>query len=239
MSSRIYWPSLSAPGSLPSIAMSERSSLQEPGGHWHPTIHLRVPERVQRYVSRFVFIGKDQIWWGSLDDSILINWNSLFHLQAKTAPSLMPVPQVPVPMVLVVPIGITTTTVPAHLASRERTAATTLMSAASLACASMAAFALTPTGPSAASASLDTVDAHVRCPFFPVPHHSVLMGAPVDRPVTIPMSVLAYQVQRLSVSLIEHTCRHTKQLKSVYRSYSLHRLLELGYRHTDFPRLMT
>lgn len=107
----------------------------------------------------------------------------------------MPVPRAPVPMGPAVPTGITTTTVPAHLASRERTAAMTLKSAASLVCASMVASALTPMGPFAASASLDTVGAHVRCPPFPVPHHSVLMGAPVDRPATIPTSVLAYQVE--------------------------------------------
>ncbi len=129
-------------------------------------------------------------------ESSYFNWIQFtFNLQAKTAPSLMPVPQVPVPMGPVVPIGITTTTVPAHLASKERTAAMTLTSAASLACASMAAFALTPMGPSAASANLDTAGAHVRCPPFPVPHLNALMGAPVDRPATIPMSVLAYQVE--------------------------------------------
>lgn len=69
----------------------------------------------------------------------------------------------------------------------------TLTSAASLACASMVASALTPMGLSAASANLDTVGGHVRCPPFPVPHPSALMGGPVVRPVTIPMSVLAYQ----------------------------------------------
>lgn len=121
--------------------------------------------------------------------------HSLFNLQAKTAPLLMPVPQVPVPMVLGVPTGITTTTVPAHLASRGRTAAMTLMSVASLACVSMVAPALTRKGPSVASANLDTAGAHVRCPLNHVPHLSVLMGAPVDRPANIPMSVLAFQVK--------------------------------------------
>lgn len=125
--------------------------------------------------------------------------------EAKTAPSLMPVPPVPVPMGPVVPIGITTTTVPAHLASRERTAAMTLMSAASLACASMVASALTPMGPSVVGANLDTVGAHVRCPPFPVPHLSALMGAPADRPVTIPMSVLAYQGLRVTTVKIMWT----------------------------------
>lgn len=107
----------------------------------------------------------------------------------------MPVPQVPVPMGPVVPTGITSTTAPAHLDFREKTAAMTLMSVASLACASVVASVLIPMGLSVASASLDTVGAHVRCQPFPVPHRSVLMGAPVDRPATIPMSVLAYQVK--------------------------------------------
>lgn len=113
--------------------------------------------------------------------------------EAKTVPSLMPVPQVPVPMEPVVPIGITTTTVHAHLATRERIAAMTLMSAASLACASMVASALTPMGPSIASASQDTAGAHVRCPPSRVPRLSALTGEPVDRPAIIPTSVLAYQ----------------------------------------------
>lgn len=147
------------------------------------------------HISQFVFIRNDKIWEGGSKVYVLTELNSLFNLQAKTAPSLMPVPPVPVPMGPVVPIGITTTTVPAHLASRERTAAMTLMSAASLACASMVASALTPMGPSVVGANLDTVGAHVRCPPFPVPHLSALMGAPADRPVTIPMSVLAYQVK--------------------------------------------
>lgn len=121
----------------------------------------------------------------------------------------MPVPQVPVPMEPVVPIGITTTTVRAHLASRERIAAMTLMSAASLACASMVASALTPMGPSIASASQDTAGAHVRCPPSRVPHLSALTGAPVDKPATIPTSVLAYQVELLSVSIMKHTCIQT------------------------------
>lgn len=120
---------------------------------------------------------------------------SLFNLKAKTALSSMPVPQVPVPMGLAVPTGITTTTVPAHLASRERTAAVTLMSAASLACASMVASALTLMGPTVASAHLDTAGAHVRCPPCRVPHHSVLMGVPVVRPANIPTSALASQVK--------------------------------------------
>lgn len=116
--------------------------------------------------------------------------------EAKTAPSLMPVPQVHVPMVHVVPIGITTTTAPAHLASRERTAAMTLMSAASLACASMVVSASILMGPSAASANLVTAGVHVRCPPSPVPHLSALMGAPADRLATVPTSVLAYQAFR-------------------------------------------
>lgn len=49
MSSRVYWPILPAPGSLSPFTLSERSSLQEPGGQWRPTVLLRVPERVQRY----------------------------------------------------------------------------------------------------------------------------------------------------------------------------------------------
>ena len=123
------------------------------------------------------------------------DYNSLFNLQAKTALILMPVPGVPVPMGPVVPTGITTTTVPAHLATRERTAAMTLMSAASLACASMVASAQTPKDPSAVVANLDTAGPHVRCPPCPVRHLSALMGAPVDRPATIPTSALAYQVE--------------------------------------------
>lgn len=107
----------------------------------------------------------------------------------------MPVPQVPVPTVLVVPTGITTTTVPAHLASRERTVATTSMSAASLACVSMAVPALTHKGHSVVSANLDIAGSLVRCPPNHVPHLSVLMEAPVDRPVNIPTSVLAFQVK--------------------------------------------
>ena len=39
------------------------------------------------------------------------------------------------------------------------------------------------------------------------------MGAPADRPVTIPMSVLAYQVKWLSIHLIEHTCTHTNKIR--------------------------
>lgn len=49
-------------------------------------------------------------------------------------------------------------------------------------------------GPSAVSASQATAGAHVRCPPCPVHHLSALMGAHVDRPAIIPMSVLAYQV---------------------------------------------
>lgn len=57
--------------------------------------------------------------------------------EAKTAPSLMLVRQVPVPMEPDVSIGITTITVPVRLASKEKTAAMTLTSAASLVFASM------------------------------------------------------------------------------------------------------
>lgn len=49
MSSGVYRPILSVPGSLSPITLSEWSSLQEPGGQWRPTVLLRVPERVQRY----------------------------------------------------------------------------------------------------------------------------------------------------------------------------------------------
>ncbi len=153
-----------------------------------------VCQRGFRGMSFTVDLWRDQIWERRLKVPILTEYHSLINLQAKTVPSLMPVPQVLVPMGPDVPIGITTTTVPAHLASRERTAAMTLTSAASLACASMVASALTPMGPSIASANLDTVGAHVRCPPSHVPHLSASMEAPVDRPVTIPTSVLAYQV---------------------------------------------
>lgn len=142
----------------------------------------------------------------------------------------MPVPQVHAPMVPVVPIGITITTVPAHLDSRERTAAMTLMSAVSLVFASMVASVLIPKGPSTASANLDIVDAHVRCPPFPVLHHSALMVAPVDRRVIIHMSVLACQVCKHSKTIIYHTC------------FSVHNLFfsqAPSYRHTNFPKLMT
>lgn len=154
-----------------------------------------VREGSEVHPSQFVSIWKDQMLEVKLKVSTLTEYNSLLNLQAKTAPSLMPVPQVLVPTGPDVPIGITTTTVHAHLASRERTVAMTLTSAASLACASMVASAWTPMGPSAVSATLDTVGAHVRCPPFPVPHLSALMGGHVDRPVTIPTSVLAYQVK--------------------------------------------
>lgn len=49
MSSRVYRPILSVPGSLSPITLSEWSSLQEPDGQWRSTVLLRVPERVQRY----------------------------------------------------------------------------------------------------------------------------------------------------------------------------------------------
>lgn len=62
---------------------------------------------------------------------------SLFDSQAKTAPSLMLVRQVPVPTEPDVSIGITIITVPVRLASKERTAAMTLTSATSLVFASM------------------------------------------------------------------------------------------------------
>lgn len=114
----------------------------------------------------------------------------VFHFQAKTAPSSMHVPQVPVPMGLAVPIGITTTTARVNLAIRGKTAAMTLMSAASLGRVSMAASALTLLDLSGASASKDTVGVHVRCPPYPVPHLSALMEGPVARQVTIPTSVL-------------------------------------------------
>lgn len=51
-------------------------------------------------------------------------------LEVRIVLSLMRVPQVLVPMVLVVPIGIITTTAHAHLGIRERTVAMILMSAA-------------------------------------------------------------------------------------------------------------
>lgn len=66
-----------------------------------------------------------------------IDFCSLFDSQAKTAPSLMLVRQVPVPTEPDVSIGITIITVPVRLASKERTAAMTLTSAASLVFASM------------------------------------------------------------------------------------------------------
>lgn len=105
----------------------------------------------------------------------------------------MPVPQVLVPMVPAVPIGIITTTAPVHLDFKERTAAMTLMSAESLACASTVVYALTPMGPSAASAHLGIVGVLVRYQSCPVPPLSALMVALVDRPVTTLMSVLACQ----------------------------------------------
>lgn len=111
------------------------------------------------------------------------------YYQAKTAPSSMHVPQVLVLMGPAVQIGIITTTVRAHLATRERTAAMTSMSAASLEHVSRVASALIPMGLSGASASKDTVDGLVRCPPYPVPHLSALMEAPVAKQVTIPMSV--------------------------------------------------
>lgn len=142
----------------------------------------------------------------------------------------MPVPQVHVPMVPVVPIGITTITVPAHLDSRERTAALTLMSAVSLVFASMVAFVLIPMGPSTASANLDIVDVHVRCPPFPVLHHSALMGAPADRRMIIHTSVLACQVCKRSKTIMYHTC---------FREQNLFFSQAPSYRHTNFPKLMT
>lgn len=63
-------------------------------------------------------------------------------------------------------------------------------------------------GPSAVSASQATAGAHVRCPPCPVHHLSALMGAHVDRPAIIPMSVLAYQVQFLFSRAVEHTQTH-------------------------------
>lgn len=146
------------------------------------------------HLSEFVLIIKIFIISDNKNyESTYVNW--IFNLQAKTAATSMPVPRAPVPTGPVVPTGITTTTVPAHLASRERTAAMTLMSAASLACASTVASASIPKGRSAVSANLDTVGARVRCPPCPVPHLSALTGAPVDKPATTLMSVLAYQVE--------------------------------------------
>lgn len=43
-------------------------------------------------------------------------------------------------------------------------------------------------------------------------HRSVLMGARADRPATIPTSVLAYQVEQLSVSLNIDTFRCTNKM---------------------------
>lgn len=78
MSSRIHRPSLSAAGSLSSIPMSEWSSLQEPGGQWHPTILLCVPERLQRYSTsmRIFLLWKDLVWPGK-SESLHVNWMQL------------------------------------------------------------------------------------------------------------------------------------------------------------------
>lgn len=122
----------------------------------------------------------------------------------------MLVRQVPVPTEPDVSIGITIITVPVRLASKERTAAMTLTSAASLVFASMVEPAWTSMGPSAVSASQATAGAHVRCPPCPVHHLSALMGAHVDRPAIIPMSVLAYQVEFLFSRAVEHTQTHSR-----------------------------
>lgn len=76
---------------------------------------------------------------------------NFYDTQAKTAPSLMLVPQVHVLTGLAVSIGITITTVLAHPGIKERIAAVTLMSVANLVLVSMVACVLTRLGPSAAS----------------------------------------------------------------------------------------
>lgn len=61
-------------------------------------------------------------------------------------------------------------------------------------------------------------------------HHSVLMGAHADRPATIPTSVLAYQVEQLSVSLNIDTFRCTNKMpvsgRTLLFSQALYKVLQ-------------
>lgn len=108
----------------------------------------------------------------------------------------MPVPQAHVLMVPAAPTGTTTTTVHARPASRARTAATTLMSAASRESVWMEASVRIHMAHFAASVFQATVDARVRCLRNPVHHPSASMGEPAIKLGTTLTNALACQVHR-------------------------------------------
>lgn len=89
------------------------------------------------------------------------------------------------------------TSAPAHLATRAAAAEATWMSAGWAGPAVMVAPASTRLAPSTASAQLASQGHCVRALQCPVlPHHAV-MGAPVDRAATSPMTVPAFLVREL------------------------------------------
>lgn len=118
------------------------------------------------------------------------------YAQVRTALWLMPVPQAHALTVPAAPIGTTTTTVHAHLASRARTAAMTLMSAASRESVWMEASVWTHMVLFAVSVFLATVGARVRCLRSPARHPSASMGEPAIKLGTTLMNALACQVHR-------------------------------------------
>lgn len=113
--------------------------------------------------------------------------------EARTAPCQIPASAAPVPMVPAVQWGLmAATSAPAHLATRAAAAEATWMSAGWAGPAVMVAPASTRLAPSTASAQLASQGHCVRALQCPVlPHHAV-MGAPVDRAATSPMTVPAF-----------------------------------------------